>query len=100
MSPFSYLQGKVKKFLDKCRNFKMCKGLLVQTCLYGLGKHTSLSGRNISYDRLYTSTSLAKWLLERNITTAGTLQANGKGIPEEVKQIGSLDSNSYEAFWD
>ena len=63
-------------------------------------KHTSLSGRNISYDRLYTSTSLAKWLLESNITTVGTLQANRKVIPEEVKHVGSRDSNSYEVFSD
>ena len=65
-----------------------------------LEKHTSLSGRNRSYDRLYTSISLAKWLLESNITTAGTPQANGKDIPEEVKHVGSRDSNSYEVFWD
>ena len=31
-----------------------------------LEKHTSLFGRNISYDRLYTSISPAKWLLECN----------------------------------
>ena len=28
------------------------------------------------------------------------LQAYQKGIPEEVKRVGSRDSNSYEAFWD
>ena len=28
------------------------------------------------------------------------LQANRKGIPEEVKHVGSRDSNSYEVFWD
>ena len=65
-----------------------------------LEKHTSFSGRNILYDRLYTSILLAKWLLERNITTVGTLQANRKGIPEEVKHVGSRDSNFYEIFWD
>ena len=65
-----------------------------------LEKHTSLSGKNISYDRLYTSILLATWLLERNITTVGMLQANRKGIPEEVKHVGSRDSNSYEVFWD
>ena len=65
-----------------------------------LEKHTSLSGKNISYDRLYTSISLAKWLLERNITIVGTLQASRKGIPKEVKQVGSRYSYSYEVFWD
>ena len=55
-----------------------------------LEKHTSLSGRNISYDRLYTSISLAKLLLERNITTVGTLQANGKGIVNIVTIFGNI----------
>ena len=64
-----------------------------------LEKHTSLSGRNISYDRWYTSISPANWLLERNIITVGTLQANRKSIPEEVKQVGSRGFNSYEVFW-
>lgn len=32
------------------------------------GKTLKLSGRNISFDRLYTSFSLAEWLLRRNIT--------------------------------
>ena len=41
----------------------------VKRLVANLKKHTSLSGRNISYGRLYTSISLAKWLLERNITT-------------------------------
>ena len=34
------------------------------------------------------------------ITTVGKLQTNRKGIPEEVKHVGSLDSYSYEVFWD
>ena len=39
-------------------------------------KDASLLGRNISTDRLYTSISLANWLLERGITTVGTLNTN------------------------
>ena len=50
-------------------------------------QHTDLKGRNISYDRLYTSITLANWLLERNITTVGTLKGNRKGVPEEVKKL-------------
>ena len=38
--------------------------------------------------------------LPTNITTVGTLQANRKGIPEEVKHVGSRYSNSYKVFWD
>ena len=49
-------------------------------------KEASLLGRNISTDRLYTSISLANWLLERGIITVGTLNTNRIGIPEEIKQ--------------
>ena len=63
-------------------------------------KHTDLKGKNISYDRLYTSITLANWLLERNITTVGRLKGNRKGVPEEVKKIRGREQNSYEFFWD
>ena len=49
-------------------------------------KYTSLLGRNISTDQLYTSISLANWLLERGITKVGTLNTNQIGIPDEIKQ--------------
>ena len=49
-------------------------------------KDASLLGRNISTDRLYTSISLANWLLERGITTVGTLNTNRIGIPDGIKQ--------------
>ena len=49
-------------------------------------KDESLLGRNILTDRLYTSISLANWLLERGITTVGTLNTNRIGIPDEIKQ--------------
>ena len=37
-----------------------------------LSTNSSLAGRNISFGRLYTSISLAKWLLEKRITCIGT----------------------------
>ena len=45
-----------------------------------------LQGRNITFDRLYTSVPLATWLLEQNITCVGTLQSNRRGIPDAIKQ--------------
>ena len=48
-------------------------------------KDTSLKGRNISTDRLYTSAPLAKWLLDRDITTVGTLNTVRIGIAGELK---------------
>ena len=44
-------------------------------------------GRNISYDRLYISIPKAQWLLDRGITSVGTLQSNRKGILAELKKI-------------
>ena len=49
-------------------------------------KDASLPGQNIWTDRLYMSISLANWLLERGITTVGTLNTNRIGIPDEIKQ--------------
>ena len=44
-----------------------------------------LQDRNISMDRLYTSISLANWLLGKKITCRGTLNHNRQGIPTELK---------------
>ena len=44
-----------------------------------------MKGRNISMDRLYTSISTTKWLLERDITVVGTLVSNRVGLPAELK---------------
>ena len=49
-----------------------------------LSECVDLDGRNISMDRLYTSVSIATWLLTKNITCVGTLQTRRVGIPEEI----------------
>ena len=51
-----------------------------------LSTNSSLADRNISFDRLYTSIPLAKWLLEKRITCIGTMQLNRKGIHDELKE--------------
>ena len=51
-----------------------------------LSTNSSLAGRNISFDRLYTSFPLAKWLLEKRITYVGTMELNRKGAPNELKE--------------
>ena len=71
----------------------------VKSLVKNLEKNADLAGRNLSYDRLYTSIPLAKWLLERKITTIGTIQANRKGIPSEIKQVHNRDNGSYKVFW-
>ena len=49
------------------------------------GSEYSMAGCNISYDRLYTSISLARWFLAKRITTIGTWMNNKKGYPQYLK---------------
>lgn len=49
---------------------------IVKSLISGLEKSTDLKGRNVSIERLYTSIPLCKWLLERQITSVGTLKTN------------------------
>ena len=47
-----------------------------------LEKAVPIEGRNISMDRLYTSISIAKWLLAKNVTVVGMMMASRIGIPK------------------
>ena len=58
-----------------------------------------LAGRNLSFDRLYTSITLSLWLYERNITSIGTMQINRKGIPPEIKDVKDREPLSSEIYW-
>ena len=60
---------------------------IVKSLVEGMESVGPLGGRNISFDRLYTSIPLERWLYNRNITSIGTLQANRKGIPAELKEV-------------
>ena len=84
---------------DMCRFHVRGTEEVVKTLVLQLEKRVDLSGRNISYDRLYTSIALAKWLLERDITCIGTIKAHRKGIPPEIKNVSNRDVGSYEIFW-
>ena len=59
-----------------------------------------LQGRNITFNRLYTSVPLATGLLEQNITCVGTLQSNRRGIPDATKQTNGREPFSDEYFWE
>ena len=50
-------------------------------------------------DRLYTSTTLAEWLLSHGITMIGTMQANRKGIPPAFKRTAERREFSYQVLW-
>ena len=59
----------------------------------------SLAGGNITMGRLYTSFKTADWLLERKITTLGTMQSNRVGIPPEIKETKDREILSTEMYW-
>ena len=65
-----------------------------------LSTKSNLAGRNISFDRLYTSVQLAKWLLEKRITCISTMQLNRKRIPDELKETKNHEELSSEIYWD
>ena len=60
----------------------------------GFSTVANMSGCNISMDRYFTSVPLAQWCLERNITIAGTMWLDWKGIPAEIKKIDKRDERS------
>jgi hypothetical protein len=64
-----------------------------------LENKVSLAGRNISFDRLYTSISIQLWLYEKNITSLGTMQLNRKGIPAEMLNFKHREVLSTEVYW-
>ena len=51
-----------------------------------LSMYHSLTGGNITMKNLYTSFKIADWLLNRKITTLGTMQSNQVRIPLEIKE--------------
>ena len=63
-----------------------------------LSECVDLDGRNISMDRLYTSVSIANWLLTKNITCVGTLQTRRVGIPEEIRSTKDREEYSSKVF--
>ena len=64
-----------------------------------LKRYTTLKGRNISFDRLYTSLPLMNYLLEKDITAVGTLVSNRKGLPKEFVKTAGRKEFSYEILW-
>ena len=97
---FAYA-GKPRNYdLQPCKYYVRGTEETVKTMVKNLLKSTNLSGRSLTFDRMYTSVTLANWLLEKNITTVGTFQTNRKGIPDEIKQIGDKEKNLYKIFWD
>ena len=73
--------------------------LKLQNMVEKLSKYTSLKGRNISFDRLYTTIPLADWVLEKDITSVGTLVANRRGLSKEFIKTAEREEFSYKVLW-
>lgn len=74
---------------------------LVKYMVDSFSKYQAISGRNISFDRLYTSLTIAEWLLERHhVTCLGTLQKNRKGISNEIKEMANRNALTTEIYWE
>ena len=57
-------------------------------------------GQNISMDRLYTSISVANWLLGRKITYVGALYHNRQGILTELKNTSEREEFSVTCHYE
>lgn len=73
---------------------------IVKYMVENLLRCQAIGGRNISFDRLYTSLPIAEWLLERRVTYLGTMQKNRKGIPNEIKEMQHRNNLRTEIFWE
>ena len=52
----------------------------------------------MTYDRFYTLIMLGKWLLGKNITLVGTIQANRKRILAELQTFCGRNAGSYQIY--
>jgi len=82
-----------------CEYFVSGTEEIVKQLVGRLDASVSLHGRNITFDRLYTSIPLELWLLENNITSLGTLQMDRKGVSDEMKNFKDRELLSSEVDW-
>ena len=65
-----------------------------------IGGAICLRGKNISLDRYFMSVSIADWCLGKDITTTGTMRADRKGIPKEMKDVDREEKSSKWCYSD
>ena len=53
----------------------------------GYRQFMDMAGRNLTTDNLYTSIPLAEKLLQRHITTIGTVRHNRRGFAKKMKSL-------------
>ena len=72
----------------------------IQYLVNKLSSYHGIRERNISMDRLYSSLSVANWLLDKKITMDGTMQKNRVGIPASLNDVTNREINSTETYWE
>ena len=90
--------GLLLKAINETR-YSLLLLIVVKKIVDHLESIVSLVGHNISLDRLHTSTPLALWLYQKNITFLGTMQINRKGNPTEIKNVKQREPFSSDIFW-
>ena len=72
---------------------------LIQNLIDSLASHADVKGRNLSFDRHYTSIPIAEWLLEeKQLTCIETQEGNWKGIPVDITAVKQREVFSYEIY--
>ena len=61
---------------------------------------SSVKGRNISMDRLYTSISTANWFLKNEITIVNMLVTNWIGLPDDLKNAKQRSEFESTIHWE
>lgn len=74
-------------------------GLAEKTVL-SLTSFYSKSGRNVFVDRYFTSHSLCLSLLQNDLTMTGTVMANRRDVPKEMKTVKTRTMFSTKEVWD
>ena len=72
---------------------------IVEYLVNSLAGETNIKGRNLSTGRFYISTKIANWLLKKNVTCAGTIKGNRRGI-RDLKSLVNRESPSKKVYWD
>ena len=63
-----------------------------------LSREANIKGHNVSTERFYTSTEIANWLLEKNVTCVGTIKGNCQVIGD-LKSLVNRESPSTKVYW-
>ena len=77
----------------------MLKYVVAQDFEEGVKAYIVIIASYIFMFRLYTNVRLLEYLLDNEITVAGTVNSNKKGIPEEMKKVEGRPVGDYKILY-